>query len=82
MAQMYEFHVTGLIGPVIEAALPELTPTATPKHSVLTGRTSEPAEVDTLLDKLTDLGLVADHIVLASDTRWEGTCPAVDDSTE
>jgi hypothetical protein len=78
MAQMYEFHITGLIGPVIEAALPELTPQADPRHSVLTGRANEPRDVDTLLDKLTDHGLVADHIVIASNTRWQGTCPAPD----
>ncbi len=75
MSQLYEFHVTGLIGPVVEAALPELTAQVAPTHSVLTGRVNEPRDVDTLLDKLTDHGFVADHIVIARDMRWQGTCP-------
>ena len=82
MAQMYEFHVTGLIGPVVEAALPELTPQTPAKHSVLTGTASEPRDVDTLLDKLTDHGLVADHIVIARDTRWRDTCPSADEAAD
>ena len=80
MSAMYEFHVTGLIGPVVEAALPELTTQAAPKHSVLTGSVSESRDVQALLDKLTDHGLVADHIVLAACTRWRDTSPP--DGTE
>jgi hypothetical protein len=75
VSAMYEFHVTGLIGPVVEAALPELTSQAAPKHSVLTGTTDEALDVQTLLDKLTDHGLVADHIVIATGTRWRDTRP-------
>ncbi len=82
MAQMYEFHVTGLIGPVVQAALPELTTQPAPKHSVLTGRANEPRDVDTLLDKLTNHGLVADYIAIASDTRWQETCPSTDEATD
>lgn len=82
MAHTYEFHVTGLIGPVVRAALPELTTQAVREHSVLTGTADEPHDVDTLLDKLTDHGLVADHIVIARDTRWQGTCPTVDEASD
>ena len=75
MAEMYEFHVTGLIGPVVESALPELTTQAAMEHSVLTGMASEPRDVQELLHKLTDHGLVADHIVIATGTRWRDTNP-------
>ena len=75
MAEMYEFHVTGLIGPVVEAALPELTTQAAPKHTVLTGTAGEPGDVQELLDKLTDHGLVPDHIVLAAGGRWRDSNP-------
>lgn len=75
MSAMYEFHVTGLIGPVVEAALPELTSQAARKHSVLTGTAQEPLDVQALLGKLTDHGLVADHIVLSAGTRWRDTHP-------
>ena len=76
MSAVYEFHVTGLIGPVVESALPELTPHPAPKHSVLTGTAGEPRVVQELLDKLTDHGLVADHIVIAARTRWRETFPS------
>ena len=33
MAQIYEFHVTGLIGPVVQAALPELTTQANVRNT-------------------------------------------------
>jgi hypothetical protein len=79
---MYEFHVTGLIGPVVEAALPELTSQAAPKHSVLIGTADEPLDLQTLLGKLTDHGLVADHIVIATGTRWRDTSPPGTDPDE
>ena len=82
MAQMYEFHVTGLIGPVVQAALPELATQPASKHSVLTGTADAPCDVEKLLDRLTDHGLVADHIVIASDTRWQGTSSAAAESTD
>lgn len=78
MPEMYEFHVTGLIGPVIRAALSELTTQPESKHSVLTGTVDETRDVVTLLNKLTDHGLVADHIVIARDTRWQDTYPTTD----
>lgn len=75
MPAIYEFHVTGLIGPVVEAALPDLTSLPAPKHCVLTGTADEPMDVQTLLAKLTDHGLVADHIVIAPSTRWRDSTP-------
>ena len=70
MADVYEFHVTGLVGPVIEAALPELTIGAPPPSSVLIGTADNPDGVTVLLGRLAEHGLVADHILLSDPCRW------------
>lgn len=82
MPEMYEFHVAGLIGPVVRAALPELTPHPNARHSVLTGTAPGPSEVQELLHRLTDHGLVTDHIVIARDDRWQDPLPADENSND
>jgi hypothetical protein len=66
----YEFHVTGLLGPVIRSALPELTFCDVPTQSVLTGTVAGPDDVAELLRRLTDHRLIATHIVITQETRW------------
>ena len=81
--EIYEFHVTGLIGPVVRAALPELTADPSARHSVLTGTAAEPPTSRTCSHRLTDHGLVTDHIVIPG-RRWQdhlarhGRCDADD----
>jgi len=71
MADLYEFRVAGLIGPVIRSALPELTAEPGDRHSVLTGTATNPAAVDCLLSQLRDAGLTESHILIATDQRWQ-----------
>ena len=76
MPGTYEFHVAGLIGPVVRAALPELTASPVTRHSVLTGAADGPEIVEHLLCRLTEQSLVASHIVIARGSRWtESTSP-------
>jgi hypothetical protein len=70
MAELYEFRVAGLIGPVIQSALPELTAEAGGRQSVLTGTAMTPDAVDCLLQQLQDAGLTESHILIARDNRW------------
>jgi hypothetical protein len=70
MTAAYEFHVSGLLGPVVLSALPELTASDEPEHSVLTGKAQGPEDIVELLCRLTDYRLVATHIVITQDTRW------------
>jgi hypothetical protein len=73
MADLYEFRVSGLIGPVLRSALPELTAEAGDRQSVLTGTATTPDAVDTLLRQLQDAGLTESHILIATDKRWHAT---------
>jgi hypothetical protein len=66
----YEFHVSGLLGPVIRSALPELTVRDVPTHSVLTGTAEGPDDVADLLNRLADHRLIATHILITQETRW------------
>jgi hypothetical protein len=70
VSDIYEFHVAGRIGPVVRAALPELTTLDNPRHTVLIGSATNPAHVDELLEKLREHDLVADHILIARERRW------------
>ncbi|MET0865484.1 MAG: hypothetical protein ABWZ98_14220 [Nakamurella sp.] len=86
MAEIYEFHVTGLIGPVARSALPELTTGPGDRNSVLSGTASGPDEVDRVLRRLGDAGLTPTHIVITNERRWrspdlsDGAVPVVDDN--
>ena len=70
MAEVYEFHVAGVIGPVVRAALPELSADSQDKLSVLTGTAQSPEAVDDLLRRITDAGLNPTHIVINREGRW------------
>jgi len=67
----YEFHVSGLIGPVVEAALPELSAGVHRPHSVLSGTANGPDDVDGMLRWLTEHGLEATHITISNGNRWQ-----------
>jgi hypothetical protein len=72
MADIYEFHVAGLIGPVVRSALPELTSEHDCRSTLLSG-SAEPGEVTRLLEQLRDNGLQLQHVVLSTDHRWAAT---------
>jgi hypothetical protein len=74
MAEVYEFHVAGLIGPVVRSALPELTTGAGDRNSVLCGKADGPDDVDRVLRRLGDAGLTPSHIVISSGRRWHAPC--------
>jgi hypothetical protein len=56
-APVYEFRVTGEIGPVIRSAIPELSFGGTEQPCTLTGVVAGPAELERLLDRIAELGL-------------------------
>jgi hypothetical protein len=78
MADIYEFHVTGLIGPVVRSALPELTSEPDCRRTLLSG-SAEPGEVSRLLEQLRDNGLLLQHVVLSTENRWAATGSPVQD---
>ena len=78
MTEVYEFHVAGLVGPVVRAALPELSVDAPPPGSVLTGTARSADEVNGLLGWLADHGLEADHILI-SGRHWRTAEPPPED---
>ena len=59
---IYEFRVTGEIGPVIRSAVPELTAAATENSCVLSGSVDGALGLARLLDRLADLHLVESEI--------------------
>jgi len=71
MPDIYEFHVGGLIGPVVRSALPELTSIDDGRQTRLFGTAVEPSDVDRLLVRLAGNGLVPNHIVLSNRSRWD-----------
>jgi len=78
--EIYEFHVAGLIGPVVRSALPELTTGAGDRNSVLSGTANGPDDVDRVLQRLGDAGLAPSHIVISNGRRWrcaDGSEPTV-----
>ena len=70
MPEVYEFHVAGLIGPVVRAALPELSADSQDKRSVLTGTAESAEAIDDLLRRIGDAGLNPTHIVINRESRW------------
>jgi hypothetical protein len=82
MADVYEFHVTGLIGPVVRSALPELTTGAGDRNSVLCGKADGPDDVDRVLRQLGDAGLTPSHIVISSGRRWHDPGSSEPDDAE
>jgi hypothetical protein len=71
VAEIYEFHVAGLVGPVVRSALPELATGAGEKNSVLCGTAEGPDEVEKVLRQLGDAGLDPNHIVISNGRRWQ-----------
>ncbi len=59
MPDLYEFGITGTLGPVIRSCLPELSTVAETRTTVLTGSVRGPAELRGLLDLLDASGTPA-----------------------
>ena len=79
MAEVYEFHVTGVVGPVVRAALPELSADSQNRVSVLTGTAPSAEAVDDLLRRIGDAGLKPTHILITRESRWQhSTIPEED----
>ena len=66
---VYEFHVAGLIGPVIRSALPELTAHRESLATVVTGRVDDSDEVARLLRRLTDHGMIVTRLSITDPSR-------------
>jgi hypothetical protein len=73
VADVYEFHVVGLLGPVLRGALADLSVDTADRESVLTGTADAPGDVAALLGRLTDAGIVTNQIRISPVTRWGGT---------
>ena len=80
MAEVYEFHVTGEIGPVVRAALPELSADAQSRVSVLTGTAESAEAVDDLLRRIGNAGLKTTHILITRESRWQHSTMPTDDA--
>lgn len=78
MADIYEFHVTGLIGPVVQSAFPELTSVAGETRTTISGAAAGPTDIDALLRRLDANGLVTHHILLTDRARWLDAPPVTD----
>lgn len=57
MPELYEFEITGRMGPLIRSCLPELTPAAADQATVLTGTAQSPEHLHRVLDLLDTHGL-------------------------
>jgi hypothetical protein len=79
VAEVYEFHIAGLVGPVVRAALSDLTSHDGPPMSLLSGTADSPAEIDNLLRVLYEHGVCADRILLTRHDRWHQAAPASGD---
>ncbi len=73
MADVYEFHVAGVIGPVVRAAMPELSADSQGRLSVLTGTAENADAVEDLLRLISDAGLNTTHILITREGRWHAT---------
>ncbi len=76
MPDQYLFTVTGRIGPIIRACLPELTPTAEGDSTVLCGAVPDADGLQNLLDLLASCGCPPQVIRLTR--RDDGTLPQSD----
>jgi hypothetical protein len=73
MLNLYEFAITGRIGPVIRSCLPGFTPTVEDESTVLTGTVRCPDDLHRMLDLLGTHGLPAQEIRLTY--RTDDTTP-------
>ena len=67
----YEFHVSGVIGPVVESALPELSADIDGRHSLLRGTAQSADDVQGVLHWLAEHGLEATQITITDGNRWQ-----------
>ncbi len=72
MDDLYEFRVTGTIGPVIRSAIPELTSCRTERSWVLTGDAVGPADIARVLRLLEKFRIVETDIHVRRVTK---SCP-------
>ena len=80
MAEVYEFHVTGVVGPVVRAALPELSADSQSRVSVLTGTAASAEAIDELLRRIGNAGLKTTHILITRESRWQHSAMPADDA--
>ena len=73
VADVYEFHVLGLLGPVLQGALRDLRVNPADRESVLTGTAQAPDDITALLGRLTDSGIVPTQIRICRTNRWHDT---------
>ncbi len=64
MTDEYEFRVTGLIGPLTRAAMPELEPHRCEQETTLLGTAQDEQHIDALLTRLADADLTANDIII------------------
>jgi hypothetical protein len=64
MPDIYEFGITGRIGPLIRSCLAELTPAAEHQTTVVSGTARSPEDLQRVLDLLDSYGLPAEDIRL------------------
>ena len=60
----YEFRVTGLIGPLTRAAMPELDSYSYEQETTLTGTAPDEQHIDALLERLDDADVTTNGIVI------------------
>lgn len=75
MADVYEFHVAGAIGPVLRSALADLSADVPDRRSVLSGIADDPGVIDDVLRKLDACGLVPTEIRISHENRWRASSP-------
>jgi len=81
VADVYEFHVAGVIGPVVRAAMPELSADSQGRLSVLTGTAENAEAVEDLLRLISDAGLNTTHILITRESRWQHSTVPADDAS-
>lgn len=81
MAAIYEFQVTGQVGSVVRAALPEMQIFEEPSGRILRGIATERREIDRLLERIQLMNLTVQrlHICRRSCSRLRSEMPVVDD---
>lgn len=84
MAAIYEFHVTGLVGPVIRSALPEMEAFEQRSGRTLHGTAAERREIDRLLELIQTFNLIVQRlqICVRPDSRADGTLPGARSSVD
>jgi hypothetical protein len=65
MAAIYEFHVAGLVGPVIRSALPEMKAFEKRSGRTMHGTAAERCEIDRLLELIQMLNLTVHRLQIS-----------------